>query len=624
MTIKEDAYRPKEAKIESPNICLSGHYGVTHMSLSRRWLSGFVLAVMVLGLTAARAQSPTGAPEANSPEPPARVGRISLLQGTVSWHTADQNQWSPAVLNYPITSGDAFWTEPNARAELRIGDDSLRLDSATELDVQQLDDHTLVVAVPQGTINVHVQSLPEGDSYRVTTPRGTVDLFTAGTYRIDAGSTDTPTSVAVLRGHARFSGDRALTITAGETALASGNDPHAYAYRVVETVPTSFDNWSLARDNYEEPRQAAQYVSPEMTGYEDLGAYGQWETTPDYGAVWYPTDVAVDWAPYRFGHWAWIFPWGWTWIDDTPWGFAPFHYGRWVTIGNRWCWWPGERNVSPVFAPALVAFINRDHDIGWFPLAPGEEYRPAYRHSDRYLHEINAGIIGHNAAAEAHENFRNRSFATVVPQNAFASRSIAHDALHVDPQQLAKAPVVGTAPPHAETQQGKPAPGPAIVHEQHMAGPTGKQLSSSRITSPAPSTVHATSAAAPGPVIHPLTPGALPPLTQRYGMGTGETLPSHRAPEPRETAAPQPTPQAAPAPHSVEPQRREVVAAPPPREIAVPRPSPAPVFVPSHEGWMQQPTAPAARAPAPIQRAAPAQARPEERFDRQPEPPTGR
>ena len=35
----------------------------------------------------------------------------------------------------------------------------------------------------------------------------------------------------------------------------------------------------------------------EMTGYEELDPYGQWKTSDDYGAVWFPTSVAPEWAP---------------------------------------------------------------------------------------------------------------------------------------------------------------------------------------------------------------------------------------------------------------------------------------------------------------------------------------
>src|SRR5207245_1389824 len=75
-------------------------------------------------------------------------------------------------------------------------------------------------------------------------------------------------------------------------------------------------------------------------------------------AVWVPRSMIVGWAPYRYGHWAWVDPWGWTWIDDAPWGFAPFHYGRWVYVDGGWGWVPGHVVARPVYAPALVAFVG--------------------------------------------------------------------------------------------------------------------------------------------------------------------------------------------------------------------------------------------------------------------------
>ncbi|MFO1296524.1 MAG: DUF6600 domain-containing protein [Rubrivivax sp.] len=82
------------------------------------------------------------------------------------------------------------------------------------------------------------------------------------------------------------------------------------------------------------------------------------ERRPDYGAIWYPSTVTAGWAPYRYGRWAWVRPWGWTWVDEAPWGFAPFHYGRWVHWHGRWCWAPGGYVQRPVYAPALVAWVG--------------------------------------------------------------------------------------------------------------------------------------------------------------------------------------------------------------------------------------------------------------------------
>src|SRR5262249_18744748 len=123
--------------------------------------------------------------------------------------------------------------------------------------------------------------------------------------------------------------------------------------------PDPWDQWCSTRDNRAEQslRTAETYVPPDMIGAEDLGQYGGWRNKPSYGPVWGPPSVGVDWAPYRYGHWAYVMPWGWTWIDDAPWGFAPFHYGRWVRAGWGWVWVPGQR-VRPVYAPALVAWVG--------------------------------------------------------------------------------------------------------------------------------------------------------------------------------------------------------------------------------------------------------------------------
>jgi hypothetical protein len=37
----------------------------------------------------------------------------------------------------------------------------------------------------------------------------------------------------------------------------------------------------------------------------------------DLRHVWIPNRVAAGWTPYSDGHWAWIHPWGWTWVDNT-------------------------------------------------------------------------------------------------------------------------------------------------------------------------------------------------------------------------------------------------------------------------------------------------------------------
>jgi len=104
---------------------------------------------------------------------------------------------------------------------------------------------------------------------------------------------------------------------------------------------------------------------------ETLSPYGQWVDTgegPNDGRAWRPDPdvVGEDFQPYASGgHWVYS-DWGWTWESDYPWGWAPFHYGRWaMTPSWGWVWYPGT-----VWAPAWVDWRFGGGYIGWAPLPP--------------------------------------------------------------------------------------------------------------------------------------------------------------------------------------------------------------------------------------------------------------
>jgi hypothetical protein len=243
------------------------------------------------------------------------------------------------------------------------------------------------------------------------------------------------------------------------------------------------------------PQQGApQYVSPEMTGYQDLNRYGQWGQDPGYGAVWYP-QVAVGWAPYREGHWAYVAPWGWTWIDDAPWGFTPFHYGRWIEIGDRWAWWPGVVAERPVYAPALVSFfggfggvsvgIGIGQAVGWVPLGPDEVYIPWYHYSPRYVRNINItyvrnettiiNVVNNRTVINNYNYYHNRNGATVVGTSVMTgSRPVAPEFRkfapngHFDNQRWAEAKWTGGNAPIAPTAQTR---GASTHHAPVSPGP---------------------------------------------------------------------------------------------------------------------------------------------------------
>jgi len=60
-------------------------------------------------------------------DPPSQVGRLSLISGNVSFLPGSLNEWTPATLNYPLTSGDHLWTDPGARAEVHVLSAAIRL-----------------------------------------------------------------------------------------------------------------------------------------------------------------------------------------------------------------------------------------------------------------------------------------------------------------------------------------------------------------------------------------------------------------------------------------------------------------------------------------------------------------
>jgi hypothetical protein len=111
--------------------------------------------------------------------------------------------------------------------------------------------------------------------------------------------------------------------------------------------------------------------SPEPGGREDFGEalapYGEWFTTEDYGEVWQPSMANNNsgWAPYTNGGWH-STELGWHFTSSDPWGWACYHYGRWIRYHDiGWCWTPGRR-----WAPSWVSWRISDGHIGWCPLPP--------------------------------------------------------------------------------------------------------------------------------------------------------------------------------------------------------------------------------------------------------------
>jgi hypothetical protein len=417
------------------------------------------------------------APKARADEgdPPSRVARISYLDGNVSFQPTGTQDWAAAAKNRPVTVGDKLWTDQDSRAELQAGQASLHLGSMTAFSFLNLDENILQARIAEGAVSFRVRELREGDLYEVDTPNAAFTVKEAGAFRVDVNENGDGTRITVIRGEGEITaGGRTYNVHAGEQAELNGVDEPEYHVGSAP-APDDLDRWAADRDLKEEHSISSRYVSRDVPGYSDLDDYGSWREEPDYGPVWYPSTVVVGWAPYSYGYWNWVGPWGWTWVDYEPWGFAPFHYGRWAFVGGGWGWCPGPVYAHPFYGPAFVGFVGGGHfgfgfgfgggwggGIGWFPLGWGEPFHPWYHTSNLYVRNVNitnTHITNVNILNNSTRNNFNYRYAhetravTAASRNAFVNgQAINRGSMRVTQASLRSAQVTNRAdftPTHA-------------------------------------------------------------------------------------------------------------------------------------------------------------------------------
>ena len=422
-------------------------------------------------------------------DPPSVVARLAYSQGAVSFQPAGTEDWVDAGINRPITTGDKLWSDQDGRVELQLDASTIRLFHSTGFSFLNLNDNITQVRLSEGTILVRVRHLDDNETYEIDTPNLAFSITRPGIYRVNVDEGGDATSIRVRDGEGQVTGGGAsYSVRSHDDAVFSGTDQLNADVQDLSADYDEFDTWSANRDRRFEHSRSAQYVSQDVVGYEDLDDHGDWRDTPEYGHVWYPRVEVADWAPYHYGHWAYIEPWGYTWVDDQPWGFAPFHYGRWVNVGGRWGWIPsppraeGVVYVRPVYAPALVAFVGGGGfsvgiavggggAVGWFPLGPREVYVPSYRVSRRYVENVNISnttvnrtVINNyyqttvvNKTTVTNVTYVNQRVPGAVmatSQQAFTSaQPVSRNAVRVDARQMASAQVQVRQPAIVPTKQ---------------------------------------------------------------------------------------------------------------------------------------------------------------------------
>ena len=534
-----------------------------------------VVFAAVLGTSAALAQS-TEDPDAA--DPPGRVGSVTLLAGPVTMVDLATGSREDALLNWPVTGGWRIETGRAGRAEVRIGSTALRLDDDTTVDFARLDDQLIQVAVLRGSVSLRLRNREILNEIELLTQRERMVFEDVGRYRIDVDRPAGLTAVTAFAGRVRIGINRSTFVVGSGQRGELAASP-LVSFEITGAVADRFDEWAAARDAREDAIRSAAYVSRETTGVETLDEYGDWRTVEQYGPVWFPRGVPATWAPYRYGRWVWVSPWGWTWVDEAPWGFAPLHYGRWSVVDGYWGWIPGVVVPRPIYAPALVAWLGTPGfgltagaPIGWFPLGPREVYVPAYRHTPRYLRVVNVQHVPNVAQVTIVQTpnyvHRHPDRSTWVPDDRFGRPEPVHR---------------GQRPPPSEWRQyiGRPQPPVNVPNTKRRQATDG--------------------VARPAPVTAPVTAPSAPV----------DTRPAVRSPSPVPRAVEEPRPADVPraieAPRPIETPRavdapRALPAAPTP---AV-RPAPSPgAGEPPAVGRDDRRTAPRAPAPSAQQPSAP-------------------
>ncbi len=387
------------------------------------------------------------------------VGRLSLINGSVSLTRGDSGESIPANINEPLVTTDRVITGQGSRAEIQFDPGSMiRIAANTEVRIGDLQYHHYLVQISQGTTLFRV--LQDTDArIEISTPSVSVAPLRAGIYRVTVHP-DGSSEITVRAGEAELNSPAGSErLPAGQTMLSRGpvDNPE---FRSVAALPyDEWDRWNADRDRFfERAPEVSRYAGPDIEGAQELSNYGRWVWDPQYGNVWTPNNVPPDWAPYRDGRWEDVDYYGWSWVGNEPWGWAPYHYGNWYRASFGWAWYPGAIGPRRYWRPAMVGFVGFGEpafgvslgfgygNVGWVPLAPFERYRPWYGRG--YNGGRNITIVNNTNITNVYRNARFSGAVTGVRAGDFGRAGVGRNAfVRPNSADLARAGVVSGGMP---------------------------------------------------------------------------------------------------------------------------------------------------------------------------------
>ncbi|MGZ3542927.1 MAG: DUF6600 domain-containing protein [Vulcanimicrobiaceae bacterium] len=442
------------------------------MHLYRKILGALVMVAMALTGVVAYATS-AAAQTYNYGNP--GVASVSVANAGVVIVRGDSGTQVAATVNAPLEAGDYIATGLGSNAEVQFdGISMLRLANNTQVRFVNLSPDSREMQLAAGTVDLAELHGADG-SPQIDTPSLTVRPNQTGDYRVTVLGNG-QTLVTVRSGAATIAtASGSQTLTPGSTLVAYGS-----SIRMQGAIGfDSFDQFNSSRDQtVVSAYNSNPYLSPQLAGYSNFANYGQWQNVPGYGYAWAPNNQSqTNFAPYQNGQWVWEPGYGYTWVDNAPYGYATSHYGTWFNNPSYggWLWQPpayqnqnSSTSLASAWLPAVVSFFlagnngadlgtllsnasgflsnSGNANIGWIPLAPGEQYQPWYGQNNSYPSTGLTNVTNVTNVYNYYSNARYYRGVTMVPVSAWRNGNFKRLVVP-RPQQLKQIVLIrGTVP----------------------------------------------------------------------------------------------------------------------------------------------------------------------------------
>lgn len=203
---------------------------------SRRWT--FALAALALACGGAAWAQVVSVPAAH----------LNHAEGSVAYAPQGDTEWQDVQPRRVLKRGDRLWTDRGSRAELQAAGHALRMDSQTQLILENVVENATQLSLTQGSVVVSVTRMQPGDSFEIGTPNLAFRARAVGDYRIDVDGKRGVTRVAVLSGAGVVYGEKgeAMELRNGQRAIFRERNL-ARGPQAAFAATDDFDRWAGAR-----------------------------------------------------------------------------------------------------------------------------------------------------------------------------------------------------------------------------------------------------------------------------------------------------------------------------------------------------------------------------------------